>query len=112
MAAKKASTGKRNTGSAVAQELDQLKKQVKEQTLRLEREVKARKLDVRLAAKAKKARAQLSKEIGPFANRDGSSRPGSSPRWLNHPRPRHRWSRVRKTTSQYNLGALLVDRDH
>ena len=63
MAAKEASTGKRNTGSAVARELDQLKKQVKEQTLRLEREVKARKLDVRLAAKAKKARAQLSKEI-------------------------------------------------
>src|SRR5229473_3424936 len=63
MAAKKASTGKRSTGGAVARELDQLKKKVKELKLRLEREAKARKLDVRLAAEAKKARAQLTKEI-------------------------------------------------
>ena len=48
---------------AVARELDQLRKKVKELTLRLEREAKARKLDVRLAAEAKKAGEQLAKEV-------------------------------------------------
>jgi len=46
-------------GSAVVRELDQLRKKVKELTLRLEREARARKLDARLAALAKKAREQL-----------------------------------------------------
>ena len=43
-------------------ELDQLRKKVKELTLRLEREAKARKLDARLAAVPKKAREQLTRE--------------------------------------------------
>ena len=63
MAANNRSTGGRIAGSAVARELEQLRKRVKELTLRLEREVKARKLDTRLAAEAKKAREQLTREI-------------------------------------------------
>jgi len=50
-------------GSAVARELHQLGKKVKELTLRLEREAKARKLDAQLAAVAKKGREQLTREI-------------------------------------------------
>jgi hypothetical protein len=46
----------RSAGSAVARELDQLRKKVKELTLRLEREAKARKLDAQLTAVAKKGR--------------------------------------------------------
>jgi ABC-type transporter Mla subunit MlaD len=62
MAANNTSTGKQSAGGAVARELDQLKKKVKELTLRLEHEVKTRKLDARLAEKAKKLGEQLSKE--------------------------------------------------
>jgi chromosome segregation ATPase len=63
MAAKSRSTRRPGTGNVVARELDQLKRKVKELTVRLEREAKARKLDARLAAEAKKTRAQLTKEI-------------------------------------------------
>ena len=63
MAANNRSTGGRGAGSAVARELDQLRKKVKELTLRLEREAKARKLDAQLAAVAKKGREQLTREI-------------------------------------------------
>ena len=63
MAANNRSTGGRGAGSAVARELDQLRKKVKELTLRLEREATASKLDARLAAVAKKAREQLTREI-------------------------------------------------
>jgi chromosome segregation ATPase len=63
MAANNRSSDGRNAGGAVARELDQLRRKVKELTLRLEREAKARKLDTRLAAEAKKAREQLSGEI-------------------------------------------------
>ncbi len=62
MAVTKASTGKRGAGSIVAL-LDQLRKRVKELTLRLEREAKAHKVDVRLAAEAKKDREQLTSDI-------------------------------------------------
>jgi len=48
-------------GGAVARELDQLRKKIKELTLKLEREAKARKLDTRLAAEAKRAREQLTR---------------------------------------------------
>jgi len=61
--ANKASTVIRAAGSAVTRELDRLRKEVKDLTLRLEREIKARKLDVRLAAEGKKAREQLTKQI-------------------------------------------------
>jgi hypothetical protein len=47
MAANKRSAGGRGAGSAVARELYQLGKKVKELTLNLEREAKARKLDAR-----------------------------------------------------------------
>ena len=60
---KQPGSGKQGTGNAVARELDQLRKKVKELTFKLEREAKARKLDARLAAEAKSARAQLSKEL-------------------------------------------------
>jgi chromosome segregation ATPase len=60
MAANSRSTGGRSAGSAVAREL---RKKVKELTLRLQREVKARKLDAQLAAVAKKGREQLTGEI-------------------------------------------------
>src|SRR5713226_7807000 len=63
MAANNRSTGGRSAGSAVARELDQLRKRVKELTLRLQREAKARKLDAQLAAVAKKGREQLTGEI-------------------------------------------------
>jgi chromosome segregation ATPase len=64
MAANNRSTAARSAGgSAVARELDQLRKKVKELTLKLEREVTAHKLEARLAAETKKAREQLSKEI-------------------------------------------------
>ena len=63
MAANNRATGKQGTGNAVARELDQLRKKVKELTSKFEREAKARKLDARLAAEAKNARAQLSKEL-------------------------------------------------
>jgi hypothetical protein len=63
MAPNNRSTGGRSAGSAVARELDQLRKKVKELTLRLQREAKARKLDARLAAVAKKGREQMTKEI-------------------------------------------------
>ena len=63
MAANNRSTGGRSAGSAAARELDQLRKKVKELTLRLQREAKARKLDSQLAAVAKKAREQLTREI-------------------------------------------------
>jgi len=63
MAANNKSIGGRSAGSAVVRELDQLRKKVKELTLRLEREAKARKLDAQLAAVAKKAREQLTREI-------------------------------------------------
>ena len=63
MAANNRSTGSLGAGSAVARELDRLRKKVKELTLRLEREAKARKLDAWLATEAKKAREQLTKEI-------------------------------------------------
>jgi len=63
MAANNRSTGGRSADSAVARELDQLRKKVKELTLRLLREAKARKLDAQLAAVAKKAREQLTREI-------------------------------------------------
>jgi DNA repair exonuclease SbcCD ATPase subunit len=62
MATKNKSTTRPSAGSVIARELEQLKKKVKELTLKLEREVKARKLDARLTAEAKKARAQLTKE--------------------------------------------------
>jgi uncharacterized coiled-coil DUF342 family protein len=60
--ANKTSTVVRGAGSAVARELDRLRKKVKDLTARLEREAKARKLDVRLAAEAKKAREQLTRQ--------------------------------------------------
>src|SRR5260370_20585546 len=63
MAPNNRSTGGRSAGSAVARELDQLRKKVKELTLRLQREAKARKLDARLAAVAKKGREQMTREI-------------------------------------------------
>lgn len=63
MAANKKPTAKRSASSAVARELDQLRKKVKELTLKLEREVKARQLDARLAAETKKAREQMTREI-------------------------------------------------
>jgi DNA repair exonuclease SbcCD ATPase subunit len=63
MAANNMSTAGRSAGSAVARELDRLRKKVKELTLRLERQAKTRKLDARLAAEAKKAREQLTREI-------------------------------------------------
>src|SRR6266851_8239391 len=63
MAVNNRSTGGRSADSAVARELDQLRKKVKELTLRLLREAKARKLDAQLAAVAKKAREQLTREI-------------------------------------------------
>jgi len=63
MAANNRSTGGRSAGSAVARELDQLRKKVKELTLRLQREAKARQLDAQLAAVAKKGREQLTGEI-------------------------------------------------
>jgi seryl-tRNA synthetase len=63
MAGNDKSTRKPSTGNAVARELNQLKKRVKELTLRLECEAKARKLDARLAAEAKSARVQLTKEL-------------------------------------------------
>jgi DNA repair exonuclease SbcCD ATPase subunit len=63
MAANKKSTDARSTSSTVTRELDQLRKKVKELTLKLEREVKARKLDARLAAETKKAREQMTREI-------------------------------------------------
>jgi DNA repair exonuclease SbcCD ATPase subunit len=63
MPANNRSTTRPGTGSVVARELDQLKKKVKELTLKLEREAKARRLDTRLAVEAKKTRAQLTKEI-------------------------------------------------
>jgi len=62
MAANNTSTGKQTAGGAVARELDQLKKKVKELTLRLEQEIKTRKLDARLAEEAKKLSEKLSKE--------------------------------------------------
>jgi len=62
MAANNTSTGKQSAGGALARELDQLKRKVKELTLRLEHEVKTRKLDARLAEKAKKLGEKLSKE--------------------------------------------------
>jgi chromosome segregation ATPase len=61
--ANKTTAAIRGAGSAVAGELDRLRKKVKDLTLRLEREAKARKLDVRLAAEAKKAREQLTRQI-------------------------------------------------
>ena len=63
MAANKRSTGGRSASGAVARQLDQLRKKVKELTLKLEREVKARKLDARLAAETKKVREQMTREI-------------------------------------------------
>ena len=63
MAANNHSSGKSGAGRAVARELDQLKKKVKELALRLEREAKARELAARLAVVAKKAREQLTREI-------------------------------------------------
>ena len=54
MAANNRSCGKSGAGQAVARELDQLKKKVKELALRLEREAKARELAARLGAEAKK----------------------------------------------------------
>jgi chromosome segregation ATPase len=63
MAANKKSTGGRSASGTVARELDQLRKKVKDLTLKLGREVKARKLDARLAAETKKAREHMTKEI-------------------------------------------------
>ena len=63
MAPNNRSTGGRSAGSAVARELDQLRKKVNELTLRLQREAKARQLDARLAAVAKKGREQMTREI-------------------------------------------------
>ena len=63
MAANNRSSGKSGAGQAVARELDQLKKKVKELALRLEREAKARELAARLAAEAKKAGEELTREI-------------------------------------------------
>jgi chromosome segregation ATPase len=63
MAANNRSSGKSGAGRAVARELDQLKKKVKELALRLEHEAKARELAARLAEEAKKAREQLTREI-------------------------------------------------
>jgi hypothetical protein len=63
MAANKKSTDARSTSNTVARELDQLRKKVKELTLKLEREVKARKLAGQLAAESKKTREQLTREI-------------------------------------------------
>jgi chromosome segregation ATPase len=63
MAANNRSSGKSAAGQAVARELDQLKKKVKELALRLEHEAKARELAARLTAEAKKAREQLTREI-------------------------------------------------
>jgi uncharacterized coiled-coil DUF342 family protein len=62
MAANNKSNEKPGVGRAVARELDQLRKKVKESTLRLQREAKARELHARLAAEAKKAREQVSRE--------------------------------------------------
>jgi len=63
VAANNRSAKGRSAGGAVGRELDQLRKKVKELTLRLVREAKARKLEARLAAEAKKARQQLTGEI-------------------------------------------------
>jgi chromosome segregation ATPase len=57
------STKRPSAGVVVARELDQLKKKVKELSLKLEREAKARKLDAQQAVEARKARAQLTKEL-------------------------------------------------
>ncbi len=62
MAENKKVNEKPGIGRAVERELDQLRKKVKELTLRLQREVKARELNAGLAAKAKKAREQVGKE--------------------------------------------------
>ena len=63
MAANNRSTKRPSAGGAVARELDQLRRKVKELMLRLEREAKVRKIEARLAAEAKKARQQLTGEI-------------------------------------------------
>jgi len=63
MAANSKSSGKQGAGAAVARELSQLRKKVKELTLKLESEAKARKLEARIAADAKKAREQLNKQV-------------------------------------------------
>lgn len=63
MAANSKSSGKQGAGGAVVRELGQLRKRVKELTLKLGSEVKARKLDARLAAEARKARDQLNKQV-------------------------------------------------
>ncbi len=63
MAANNRSTKRPSAGGAVARELDQLRRKVKELMLRLEREAKVRKIEARLAAVAKKARQQLTGEI-------------------------------------------------
>ena len=61
--ANRTSTVIRSAGSAVARELDLLRKKVKDLTVRLEREAKARRLDVQLAAGAKKAREGLTRQV-------------------------------------------------
>ena len=54
MVANNTSTEKRGIGSSVTRELEQLRKKVKDLTLRLEREVKARQLSSRLAAEVRR----------------------------------------------------------
>ena len=71
MVANNRSAGGWGVTRVVARELDQLKRKVKELTLRLEREAKARKLEARLAAEAKKARQQLTREIKALREQGG-----------------------------------------
>jgi len=71
MPANNRSSRKSDAAGAVARELDQLKKKVKELALRLEREAKARELATRLAAEAKKAREQLTREIKTLREQGG-----------------------------------------
>jgi uncharacterized coiled-coil DUF342 family protein len=71
MPANNRSSGKSDAGRAVARELDQLKKKVKELAVKLEQETKARELATRLIAEAKKAREQLTREIKTLREQGG-----------------------------------------
>jgi len=71
MPANNRSSRKSDAAGAVARELDQLKKKVKELALKLEREAKARELAARLAVVAKKAREQLTREIKTLREQGG-----------------------------------------
>lgn len=71
MAANNKSGEKHGVNKAIARELDQLRKKVKELTGKLESEMKARKINERVAAEAKKARDQLNKQIRALSDQGG-----------------------------------------